>query len=81
MRAAKRIKGIKIVSIDWLEESLLSKSHRPKREGPYLWSRIIKTAKKKEITKKDAKKGSAGNPPSKDTIQTIHTLSFFGIGK
>jgi hypothetical protein len=34
------MKGLKIVSIDWLEDSLLSKSRRPAREGPYLFKRV-----------------------------------------
>lgn len=46
MRQAKRLKNIKIVSYDWLEDSLLSKSRRPKKEGPYLRDKILKKTKK-----------------------------------
>ena len=52
VREARRIKGIKIVSIDWLEDSLLSKSRRPKREGPYLWSHVVKDGKRKKAEKR-----------------------------
>ena len=45
VRKAKRFK-IKIVSYDWLEDSLLSKSRAPKREGPYLLEIILKNEKK-----------------------------------
>ncbi|KAF3893483.1 BRCT domain-containing protein [Trichophyton interdigitale] len=56
VRAAKRIKGLKIVSSDWLEDSLLSKSRRPKREGPYLWSQLTKKARKTSSVRKEADK-------------------------
>lgn len=56
VRAAKRIKGLKIVSSDWLEDSLLSKSRRPKREGPYLWSQLTKKARKTSPGQKKADK-------------------------
>ncbi|KAK2871794.1 hypothetical protein FQN49_002818 [Arthroderma sp. PD_2] len=64
VRAAKRIKGIKIVSSDWLEDSLLSKSRCPKREGPYLWARTAKNAKKK-AAKERASKGSKSSGQKK----------------
>ncbi|KAK2750404.1 hypothetical protein FQN57_003884 [Myotisia sp. PD_48] len=57
VQEAKRTKGLKIVSIDWLEDSLLSKSKRPKREGPYLWARIIKAEKREAIQNKERKNG------------------------
>lgn len=56
VRAAKRVKGLKIVSSDWLEDSLLSKSRRPKREGPYLWSQLTKKARKASSGRKEADK-------------------------
>jgi anthranilate synthase/indole-3-glycerol phosphate synthase/phosphoribosylanthranilate isomerase len=58
VREARRIKGIKIVSIDWLEDSLLSKHRRPKREGPYLWSKIIRDGKRKAAERRDKSKES-----------------------
>jgi hypothetical protein len=39
--------GIKIVSYDWLDDSLLSLTRRPKGEGPYLLKNIVKAAAKK----------------------------------
>ncbi|EEP78804.1 anthranilate synthase component II [Uncinocarpus reesii 1704] len=63
VRAAKRIKGIKIVSVDWLEESLLSKTRRPKREKPYLWVTKMKAERKRELEKKLSLKGAGGTKP------------------
>ncbi|KAK2748049.1 hypothetical protein FQN55_004598 [Onygenales sp. PD_40] len=39
VRDARKVKGLKIVKLEWLEDSLLSKSKKPKREGEYLWAR------------------------------------------
>lgn len=61
VRAAKRIKGVKIVPIEWLEDSLLSKSMRPKREGPYLWARKLKTEKKQALEKRKASNKNDNN--------------------
>lgn len=47
---------IKIVTYDWLEDSLLSKGHRPKGEGPYLWDRILKEHKTTKVVKKQGNK-------------------------
>jgi hypothetical protein len=57
------MKGLKIVSIDWLEDSLLSKSRRPAREGAYLFKRGKKKAPiagdlQPEQKAKPAKKGN-----------------------
>ncbi|KAJ5682475.1 hypothetical protein N7462_005640 [Penicillium macrosclerotiorum] len=43
---AKNVGTIKIVSYDWLSESLLSKNRRPKPVGPYLLESLIKGNKK-----------------------------------
>ncbi|KAJ5126978.1 hypothetical protein N7448_007757 [Penicillium atrosanguineum] len=49
---AKRSGKVKIVSFDWLEDSLLSRSKRPKPEQPFLWSTLLrKDAKGKKTTK------------------------------
>ncbi|PGH11131.1 hypothetical protein AJ79_05078 [Helicocarpus griseus UAMH5409] len=57
VRDAGKIRGLKIVKLEWLEDSLLSKSRRPKRETEYLWTK--KGSKvKKAITSKN--KGGAG---------------------
>lgn len=52
---------IKIVTYDWLEDSLMSKGSRPKREGPYLWDHILRErgGDKYRVTK-DGKKGRRG---------------------
>ncbi|GKZ26182.1 hypothetical protein AbraIFM66951_010054 [Aspergillus brasiliensis] len=42
VREAKRLRTIKIVSYDWLEDSLLSKNRRPKRETEYLLANLLK---------------------------------------
>ncbi|KAF9884138.1 hypothetical protein FE257_002259 [Aspergillus nanangensis] len=46
VQTAERLWGIKIVSYEWLEDSLMSKSRAPKREGPYLWKNILKVENK-----------------------------------
>lgn len=61
VRQAKRLKNIKIVSYDWLEDSLLSKSRRPKKEGPYLRDKILKK------TKKERKPGANAGKAQKST--------------
>ncbi|KAJ9266924.1 hypothetical protein DTO195F2_859 [Paecilomyces variotii] len=55
VQAAKRMKHVKIVSYDWLEDSLMSKTRRPKREGPYLWEKLLGRKTKKKATKADKK--------------------------
>ncbi|KJF60633.1 BRCT domain-containing protein, variant [Coccidioides immitis RS] len=52
-------KGIKIVSYEWLEDSLLSKSKRPKREAPYLLTAKMEAGRKKARAQKN--KGKDGN--------------------
>ncbi|KAL4895902.1 hypothetical protein BDV59DRAFT_199876 [Aspergillus ambiguus] len=47
VRAAKRLRTIKIVSYDWLEDSLLSRSRKPRREGPYLLDSILRAERKR----------------------------------
>ena len=54
VRQASKVKGIKVVSYDWLEDSLLSKS--PKREGPYLMDRQAKSVAKSRAKKKATRK-------------------------
>lgn len=44
---AKKLKTIKIVSYDWLAESLLSKHRRPRLVKEYLWTNILENEKKK----------------------------------
>ncbi|PWY94837.1 hypothetical protein BO94DRAFT_572371 [Aspergillus sclerotioniger CBS 115572] len=55
VRKAKRSRNIKIVSFDWLEDSLLSKNRRPKREKEYLLEIILRNEKKKNKRKADEK--------------------------
>lgn len=50
------MKHVKIVSYDWLEDSLMSKTRRPKRETQYLWEKLLK----KKTQKKAAKAGKIG---------------------
>lgn len=57
MREAKKLKTVKIVTYDWLEDSLLSKTRRPKREKPYLLETILKGEQRKA---KNAKRGKQG---------------------
>ncbi|KAJ5493839.1 hypothetical protein N7463_009926 [Penicillium fimorum] len=53
VETAKKISTVKIVSYDWLEDSLLSATRRPKPEGPYLLKNPMKP-EKKEVQKKKA---------------------------
>ena len=60
VREARKIPGIKIVSFDWLEDSLMTK--RARNERPYLMGPMANTAKetktqKKIIRKKNITKG------------------------
>ncbi|CAG8306805.1 unnamed protein product [Penicillium nalgiovense] len=58
VESAKKIGTIKIVSYDWLEDSLLSNTRRPKPEGPYLLKNLMKP-EKKETQKNKATAKSA----------------------
>ena len=57
---ARKLKKLKIVSYDWLEDSLMKRS--PRKEGEYLMHRKIKAiakakAKKKVVRKENLKAG------------------------
>ncbi|CRG89638.1 anthranilate synthase / indole-3-glycerol phosphate synthase / phosphoribosylanthranilate isomerase [Talaromyces islandicus] len=51
--------GVRIVTYDWLEDSLMAKPCRPLRVGPYLWDRIGK----EKTEKFDGKNGKRGRKP------------------
>lgn len=53
METAKKLGTVKIVAYDWLEDSLLSNTRRPKPEGPYLLKNLMKPEKK--VTPKSTK--------------------------
>ena len=57
VESAKKIGTIKIVSYDWLEDSLLSNAHKPKSEGPYLLKNLMKP-EKNEVQNGKATKNS-----------------------
>ncbi|KXG49135.1 uncharacterized protein PGRI_030050 [Penicillium griseofulvum] len=63
VQTAKKNSTIKIVSYDWLEDSLLSATRRPKPEGPYLLKNLMKPEKKE--VKKNA------TPKSLKTVKEI----------
>jgi hypothetical protein len=65
VREARRQKKTKIVSLDWLEDSLLSKNCRPKDTKPYLWE----TAKKRQILK-------AQEVPANDRVIEASLMKF-----
>ncbi|KAG0154841.1 hypothetical protein PDIDSM_412 [Penicillium digitatum] len=46
VETAKKLGTIKIVAFDWLEDSLLSNTRRPKPEGPYLLKSLTRLEKK-----------------------------------
>ncbi|KAJ9488190.1 hypothetical protein VN97_g5109 [Penicillium thymicola] len=68
---AKKLSAVKIVSYDWLEDSLLSNNRRPKPEGPYLLKNLMKPerkeAQKKNVIPKSSKvvKETKGNIPKR----------------
>ncbi|KAL2827622.1 hypothetical protein BDW59DRAFT_160259 [Aspergillus cavernicola] len=55
---AKKIGTVKIVSYDWLVDSLLSKGRMPLAAKPYLWGNILKEEKQKSQVKKSQAKES-----------------------
>ncbi|KAJ5382419.1 hypothetical protein N7517_000330 [Penicillium concentricum] len=55
---AKKTSTVKIVSYDWLEDSLLSATRRPKPEEPYLLKNLMKPEKKEVSRKKATPKSS-----------------------
>ncbi|KAJ5158223.1 uncharacterized protein N7500_007874 [Penicillium coprophilum] len=57
---AKKINTVKIVSYDWLEDSLLSATRRPKPEGPYLLKNLMKPEKKEAQKKRAIPQSSKG---------------------
>ncbi|EQL29968.1 hypothetical protein BDFG_07456 [Blastomyces dermatitidis ATCC 26199] len=57
---ARKIKGLKIVKLEWLEDSLLSKTRRPKRENEYLWYQTRGTCKRDTGKRKNASKNIDG---------------------
>lgn len=88
MENAKKLSAVKIVSYDWLEDSLLSNNRRPKPEGPYLLKNLMKPEKKevqkKKVIPKSSKvaKETKGNIPKRRigigfhfiaTMQTVLT--------
>ena len=54
---------IKIVSFDWLEDSVYNKSK--KREGPYLWQKLDASSAKKDAAKKREERA---NQPRRDHV-------------
>ncbi|KAL1969433.1 hypothetical protein VTN77DRAFT_8871 [Rasamsonia byssochlamydoides] len=85
VRQAKRLKHIKIVTYDWLEDSLQSKTRRPKREGPYLWERILKEQKRKaargsKVQKKSAVKKKQQQKQKQRGVDAAKSLEDFEKG-
>ncbi len=64
-------KDVKIVSYDWLEDSLLAKYN--KRETPYLWT----TLSKAEATKKAQKKAAVAKIVKKEGVCSNCRHPFF----
>ena len=71
MQTAKDLGKIKIVSYDWLEDSLLSKTRRPKGEGPYLLENLLKAETQNERKRKRIEE----QKPSKKRMSTLKILS------
>ncbi|KAL2869272.1 BRCT domain protein [Aspergillus lucknowensis] len=58
---ARKLKTVRIVSYDWLADSLLSKSRKPLPAKAYLWENILKCEKKRNQGKKDQAKNLRTN--------------------
>jgi hypothetical protein len=64
VQSAKTLGTVKIVTYDWLEDSLQTATRRPKTEGPYLLQNLTKPSPLKKtpknsptkVTKKETKK-------------------------
>ncbi|MCJ1246397.1 hypothetical protein MMC30_003604 [Trapelia coarctata] len=74
VKQAKKIKTCKIVSYDWLEDSLMN--FTPKRPGPYLLKSVIKErakakAKKKETRAENITKGVKNFEKGCDEFKTM----------
>lgn len=54
VQQARKINGLKIVTFDWLEDSLMKGCR--KKDGPYLLSRQFKIAVKAKVKKKTVRK-------------------------
>ncbi|RAH65127.1 BRCT domain protein [Aspergillus aculeatinus CBS 121060] len=61
VREAKALKNIKIVTFDWLEDSLLGRGKKPKRVTEYLLETIVKDEEKRK--KKPAREASRTTKP------------------
>lgn len=78
VKEAKRLKTIKIVTYDWLEDSLLSKTRRPKNEKPYLLEALFQSEKKKKgrARAKDGPERKRATQKAKRKGESIICLSF-----
>ncbi|PGH10014.1 anthranilate synthase/indole-3-glycerol phosphate synthase/phosphoribosylanthranilate isomerase [Blastomyces parvus] len=70
VQQARKIKGLKIVKLEWLEDSLLSKNRRPKRENDYLWYQARDTRKSGTSKHKNTTKNIDGVGPDDHHIFT-----------
>lgn len=76
VKHAITLKTIKIVSFDWLEDSLLSKPLRVRPEGKYLMIAIMRTTaeikeKKRIVRKRNINKGSKSTFSDQKSILNI----------
>ncbi|PYI32386.1 hypothetical protein BP00DRAFT_486098 [Aspergillus indologenus CBS 114.80] len=67
VREAKALKHIKIVTFDWLEDSLLAKDRKPKRVTEYLLETVVKEEEKR---KKKPARGASRTTTSVDAAGT-----------
>jgi hypothetical protein len=78
VKAAKRNTDIKVVTFDWLEDSLQNSTH--KREKPYLWKTIDKAKLKEnnERRAKERKQAKHDGEPNPHHIQPFTPISILG---
>ena len=72
---AKRRSHVKIVTFDWLEDSLQSRSATPKETEPYLWATVEGTIGQKRLDRmcvkaEKVKRRCKSGPPKKSRVAT-----------
>ncbi|PYH48416.1 BRCT domain protein [Aspergillus saccharolyticus JOP 1030-1] len=70
VREAKELKHIKIVTFDWLEDSLLDKGRKPRRVTKYLLNTIVGNEEKKQQQQQATKKSADAKARAKKTGAT-----------
>lgn len=73
VKKARELGTVKIVSFDWLEDSLLQKSRQPKPETPYLLETLLPPV---QMGKKPIKAGPVGKCAAPKAAKKSISISF-----